>query len=187
MYLLFFLLRDGVVVAQGLRDAIPLAPAAKERLLERFTTVVRATVKGNILVAIVQGGLGGLAFWVLGVHAPILWGVVMAFLSLLPAIGAALIWGPVSIYLLATGQIWQGIALIVFCAVVIGLIDNVLRPILVGKDTKLPDYVVLISTLGGLAVIGLNGFVIGPLIAAMFVSGWKILATEHGRIDAALD
>ena len=144
-------------------------------------------MKGNILVAIVQGTLGGLAFWVLGVHAPILWGVVMAFLSLLPAIGAALIWGPVAFYLLATGQIWQGIALIVFCSVVIGLIDNVLRPILVGKDTKLPDYVVLISTLGGLAVIGLNGFVIGPLIAAMFVSGWKLLATEHGRIDAADD
>ena len=108
MYLLFFLLRDGAAVARDIRAAIPLAPAAKARLLERFTTVIRATVKGNVLVAAAQGALGGLAFWVLGVHAPMLWAVVMAFLSLLPAVGAALIWGPVALYLLAIGQVWQG-------------------------------------------------------------------------------
>jgi len=107
----------------------------------------------------------------------------MAFLSLLPAVGAALIWAPVALYLLATGQIWQGVGLIAFGVFVIGLIDNVLRPILVGKDTQLPDYVVLISTIGGLAAIGLNGFVIGPLIAAMFVSAWQLLAAE--RVKAA--
>ncbi len=99
-----------------------------------------------------------------------LWAVVMAFLSLLPAVDAALIWAPVALYLLATGQVWQGVGLIAFGVFVIGLIDNVLRPILVGKDTQLPDYVVLISTIGRLAAIGLNGFVIGPVIAAMFVS-----------------
>ena len=181
MYVLFFLLRDGDEVAHDIREAIPLATPAKERLLERFTTVVRATVKGNVLVAAAQGALGGLAFWALGVHAPILWAVVMGFLSLLPAVGAALIWAPVAIYLLAVGHIWQGIALIAFGTFVIGLIDNVLRPILVGKDTQLPDYVVLVSTLGGLAVIGLNGFVIGPLIAAMFVAAWQLLASEHSR------
>ena len=181
MYLLFFLLRDGAGVARDIRAAIPLAPQAKALLLERFTTVIRATVKGNILVAAAQGALGGLAFWVLGVHAPMLWAVVMAFLSLLPAVGAALIWGPVALYLLATGQVWQGLGLIAFGVFVIGLIDNVLRPILVGKDTQLPDYVVLISTVGGLAVFGLNGFVIGPLIAAMFVSAWQLLAAERGK------
>jgi predicted PurR-regulated permease PerM len=179
MYLLFFLLRDGSAVAQSIRAAIPLDPPVKARLLERFTTVIRATVKGNVLVAAAQGALGGLAFWTLGVHAPMLWAVVMAFLSLLPAVGAALIWGPVSLYLLATGQVWQGFGLIAFGVFVIGLIDNVLRPILVGKDTQLPDYVVLISTVGGLAVIGINGFVIGPLIAAMFFSAWQILAAER--------
>ena len=179
MYLLFFLLRDGAGVARDIRAAIPLAPQAKALLLERFTTVIRATVKGNILVAAAQGALGGLAFWVLGVHAPMLWAVVMAFLSLLPAVGAALIWFPVALYLLATGQVWQGVGLILFGVFVIGLIDNVLRPILVGKDTQLPDYVVLISTVGGLAVFGLNGFVIGPVIAAMFVSAWQLLAAER--------
>ena len=162
MYLLFFLLRDGAAVA---RD-------------------IRATVKGNILVAAAQGALGGLAFWALGVHAPLLWGVIMAFLSLLPAVGAALIWGPVALYLLATGQLWQGFGLIAFGVLVIGLIDNVLRPILVGKDTQMPDYVVLISTVGGLALIGINGFVIGPLIAAMFMTAWQILAAERAGAHA---
>jgi predicted PurR-regulated permease PerM len=179
MYLLFFLLRDGSAVARAIRATIPLEPSVKARLLERFTTVIRATVKGNVLVAAAQGALGGLAFWTLGVHAPMLWAVVMAFLSLLPAVGAALIWGPVALYLLATGQLWQGFGLIAFGVFVIGLIDNVLRPILVGKDTQLPDYVVLISTVGGLAVIGINGFVIGPLIAAMFFSAWQLLAAER--------
>jgi predicted PurR-regulated permease PerM len=183
MYLLFFLLRDGAAVAREIRAAIPLEAPVKARLLERFTTVIRATVKGNVLVAVAQGALGGLAFWALGVHAPMLWAVVMAFLSLLPAIGAALIWGPVALYLLAIGQVWQGIGLIAFGVLVIGLIDNVLRPILVGKDTQLPDYVVLISTIGGLALIGINGFVIGPLIAAMFVAAWQIVAAERAEAD----
>ena len=163
----------------AIRAAIPLAPTVKARLLERFTTVIRATVKGNVLVAAAQGALGGVAFWVLGIHAPMLWAVVMAFLSLLPAVGAALIWGPVALYLIAIGQLWQGLGLIAFGVFVIGLIDNVLRPILVGKDTQLPDYVVLISTVGGMALVGLNGFVIGPLIAAMFVAGWQLLTAER--------
>jgi predicted PurR-regulated permease PerM len=181
MYLLFFLLRDGVGVARDIRAAIPLAPEPKAMLLERFTTVIRATVKGNILVAAAQGALGGIAFWVLGVHAPMLWGVVMAFLSLLPAVGAALIWVPVALYLLATGQVWQGFGLIAFGVFVIGLIDNVLRPILVGKDTALPDYVVLIATVGGLSLFGLNGFVIGPVIVAMFFAAWQLLTAEQAR------
>jgi predicted PurR-regulated permease PerM len=181
MYLLFFLLRDGVGVARDVRAAIPLAPEPKALLLERFTTVIRATVKGNILVAAAQGALGGIAFWVLGVHAPMLWGVVMAFLSLLPAVGAALIWVPLALYLLATGQVWQGVGLIAFGVFVIGLIDNVLRPILVGKDTAMPDYVVLIATVGGLSLFGLNGFVIGPVIVAMFMAAWQLLAAERLR------
>jgi predicted PurR-regulated permease PerM len=184
LYLLFFLLRDGVELTRDIRAAIPLAPAAKERVLERFTTVIRATVRGNVLVAAVQGALGGLAFWFLGIHAAMLWAVIMAFLSLLPAVGAALIWAPVAVYLLAVGEVWQGIGLTLFCVVVIGLIDNGLRPILVGKDTKLPDYVVLISTIGGIAVIGINGFVVGPLLAAMFVAVWQLLAAERAEASA---
>ncbi|MGE0800488.1 MAG: AI-2E family transporter [Lautropia sp.] len=178
LYLLFFLLRDGGSLATTISRAIPLADQQKRTLLGKFATVIRATVKGNIAVAATQGLLGGLILWALGIQGALLWGVLMAFLSLLPAVGAGLIWGPVAIYFLATGAIWQGIVLIAFGVFVIGLVDNILRPILVGKDTKMPDYVVLISTLGGLALFGLNGFVIGPLIAAMFIAAWDLFAAS---------
>jgi predicted PurR-regulated permease PerM len=179
LYLLFFLMRDGRSLAETVKEAVPLRPDQKSALFTRFADVVRATVKGGILVAIAQGALGGLAFWFLGVHAALLWAVLMAFLSLLPAVGAGLVWGPVAIYFLATGAIWQGLGLIAYGVLVIGLVDNLLRPFLIGKDTRLPDYVVLISTLGGIDVFGLNGFVLGPLIAAIFMVSWEIFVASR--------
>ncbi len=174
LYLAFFLIRDGDSVARAVRRALPLAPEHKQALVAKFTTVIRATVKGNLLVAAIQGALGGIAFWFLGVGGAVLWGVVMAFLSLLPAIGAGLVWLPVALYFLLTGALWQGIVLIAYGVLVIGLVDNVLRPMLVGKDTRMPDYLVMITTVGGMAVFGINGFVLGPLIAAMFIAVWEI-------------
>jgi predicted PurR-regulated permease PerM len=182
LYLLFFLLRDGDGLSRRIRDAIPLRAEQKRDLFNKFTAVIRATVKGNIVVALVQGALGGLIFWLLGVHAAVLWGALMAVLSLLPAVGSALVWLPVAIYFLVTGAIWQGVVLIAFGVLVIGLVDNVLRPILVGKDTKIPDYVVLVATLGGMAIFGLNGFVIGPVIAAMFMAAWDIFSNSRSPI-----
>jgi predicted PurR-regulated permease PerM len=179
LYLLFFLLRDGQSLASRVRTAIPLSLKYKQRLFTNFTTVIRATVKGNVLVAAAQGALGGLIFWFLGVQAPLLWAVVMAFLSLLPAIGAAVVWAPVAIYLLVTGAVWEGVVLIAFGVLVIGLVDNLLRPVLVGKDTKMPDYLVLLSTLGGMALFGLNGFVIGPVVAALFIACWDLFVTTE--------
>lgn len=178
LYLLFFLLRDGSIVSARLRGAIPLSDTHKLHLLRKFTTVIRATVKGNIAVAAAQGALGGVIFYILGIQGPVLWGVVMAFLSLLPAIGAGLVWGPVAVYFLVSGELWQGVALALYGVLVIGMVDNVMRPLLVGKDTKLPDYVVLISTLGGMALFGLNGFVIGPLIAALFIASWDLFSSD---------
>lgn len=174
LYLLFFLLRDGSSLTRRIRDAIPLRASQRDELLQKFAVVVRATVKGSILVAILQGALGGLIFWVLGIHAPVLWAVVMAFFALVPAVGASIVWLPVALYLLISGAVWQAIILVAFGTLVIGLVDNLLRPILVGKSTRMPDYVVLISTLGGISVAGLNGFVIGPMIAAMFIAVWDI-------------
>ena len=185
LYLLFFLLRDGGALAERIKEAIPLQNDQKVAFFARFADVIRATVKGGILVAIAQGTLGGIAFWFLGIHAALLWAVLMAFLSLLPAIGAGLVWGPVAIYFLAIGAIWQGIGLILYGMLVIGLVDNLLRPFLVGKDSKLPDYVVLISTLGGIDVFGLNGFVIGPLIAAMFMVSWEIFSASRQTEQAS--
>ena len=176
LYLLFFLLRDGRALAARIREAIPLDAEHKDQLAQKFTTVIRATVKGNIVVAASQGALGGLIFWLLDIQGPVMWGVLMAFLSLLPAVGASLIWGPVAIYFLATGATGQAAILTAYGIGVIGLVDNLLRPLLVGKDTKMPDYVVLISTLGGMALFGLTGFVIGPVIAALFMATWGLFA-----------
>jgi predicted PurR-regulated permease PerM len=183
LYLLFFLLRDGSALSKRIQDALPLRAEQERELFRKFATVIRATIKGSILVAALQGALGGLIFWLLGLHAPVLWGVVMGLLALLPALGAALVWVPAAIYLLATGSIWEGIVLLAFGAFVIGLVDNILRPLLVGKDTKMPDYVVLISTLGGLATFGLNGFVVGPVIAAMFIAAWDIFTESSTAQD----
>jgi predicted PurR-regulated permease PerM len=185
LYLLFFLLRDGDDLLKRIKAAIPLHPEQQRTLFSRFTGVIRATVKGNLVVAVVQGALGGLIFWLLDIHAPALWAALMAVLSLLPAIGAAVVWLPVALYFLITGATWQGVVLTAYGVLVIGLVDNVLRPILVGKDTRMPDYLVLISTLGGLAVFGVNGFVIGPVIAAMFIAVWGMFATSRSgvRVD----
>ena len=187
LYLLFFFLRDGMALSARIKHAIPLAREHTEDLLAKFATVVRATVKGSVVVAMVQGALGGVAFWALGIKGAVFWGVVMAILSLLPAVGAALVWAPVAIYLVSTGSVWQGLALTAWGLVVIGLSDNVLRPILVGKDTKLPDYVVLVSTLGGMSLFGLTGFVIGPTIAALFFAVWELFVQMREEDDAAGD
>ncbi len=176
LYVVFFLFRDGERITRGIARSIPLQPQHTHRLLTQFATVVRATVKGNIVVAMVQGALGGMAFAVLGVPGAVLWGAVMALLSLLPAVGAVLVWAPVAAYFFFTGELVKAIGLTVWGALVIGLVDNVLRPILVGKDTRMPDYLVLVATLGGIVVFGLNGFVIGPVIAAVFLVSWDMLA-----------
>ncbi|MBU2885315.1 AI-2E family transporter [Gilvimarinus agarilyticus] len=178
LYLTFFFLRDGNNIKELMVRALPMGDTRERLLFAKFAEVTRATVKGNLVVAMTQGALGGVIFWILGIPAALLWAVVMAFASLLPAIGAAIIWGPVAIYLLATGSYIQGIILVGFGAGVIGLVDNLLRPILVGRDTKLPDYIVLLSTLGGMALFGINGFVIGPLIAALFIAFWGIFMRE---------
>lgn len=174
LYLAFFLLRDGPYLSARVVDAVPLQSTHRRALAEKFIAVVRATIKGNMIVAIVQGGLGGLIFWGLGIGGALLWAVAMAFFSLLPAVGTGLVWVPVAIYLFATGAVVKG-GILVFCGLfVIGMVDNVLRPILVGRDTRMPDYVVLISTLGGLELFGLSGFIIGPVIAALFMAVWEI-------------
>lgn len=179
LYLLFFLFRDGEQLARSVGRAIPLHAQHTSRLLTQFATVVRATVKGNIVVALVQGALGAIAFGVLGLPGAVLWGTVMAVLSLLPAVGAGLVWGPVAIYFFATGEVVKGFGLVAWGVIVIGLVDNFLRPILVGRDTRMPDYLILIATLGGIVVFGLNGFVIGPVIAAMFLVSWDMLAAAR--------
>ena len=183
LYLLFFLLKDGPYLVRLILESLPLSNHVKQHLFAKFAA--RATVKGTVAVALAQGALGGLAFWIVGIDGSILWGALMAFLSLIPAVGSAIIWVPAAIYLFATGQLWQGAFIVGFFVIIVGLVDNILRPLLVGKDTKMPDYLILITTIGGMEIYGINGFVIGPLIAALFIACWNLLSgRDHaGNID----
>ena len=178
LYLLFFLLRDGRALTERINAAIPLAKTDKQSLLATFVAVIRATVKGGVVMAVIQGSLGGAVLGGLGIAAPVLWGVVFGLLSMLPAVGAGLLWVPVALYFLVTGAFGKALLLTLFGSVVLTVIDNVVRPLLVGRDTHLPGYLVLISTLGGVAVFGLNGAVIGPVVAAMFVATWTLSSPE---------
>lgn len=179
LYFLFFFFRDGDRIIRVVIRALPMGDEREERLFKKFAQVSRAIIKGTLVVAAVQGTIGGVLFLLVGIKAAAFWGVIMALLSLVPALGAALVWVPAAIFLLASGKIWQAIVLIVGGALVIGLADNVLRPILVGRDTKMPDYLVLLATLGGLNVFGLAGFVVGPIVAALFLVMWEMFAEEY--------
>lgn len=179
LYVLFFLFRDGTGLAIVIRDASPLSSRHTDRLMAKFIEVVKATVKGNVIIAAIQGTIGGVTFWLLGIQGALLWGVVMGVLSLLPAVGTFLVWAPVAFYMLLTGDYARGVILFAVGVLVISMIDNLLRPSLVGKGLRLPDYVVLVATLGGLTLFGINGFVIGPLIAALFVAVWSVFPGER--------
>ena len=179
LYLLFFVLRDGHVIMQHLHRAIPLQYDQERQLFSKFAEVSRATIKGTLAVALVQGFLGGLIFAILGIQGAVFWGVVMVILSILPAVGAGLVWGPVAIYLFVSGDWVNGPILLAYGVLVIGLVDNLLRPILVGRDTKMPDYLILFSTLGGLTLVGITGFVLGPVIAALFLVVWRMYEEEY--------
>jgi predicted PurR-regulated permease PerM len=182
LYLLFFFLRDGAALLERIIGVLPIGDDRERRLFQKFAEVSRATIKGTIVIGLVQGLLGGLIFWALGIEAAALWGVVMAVLSFLPAVGAALVWVPAAALLVATGRVGEGVALLVFGTVIISLADNVLRPLLVGRDTEMPDYVVLVTTLGGLTFFGLSGVVVGPLIGALFLTVWDMFGQEYASI-----
>lgn len=181
LYVLFFFIRDGERILQRIIRALPLGDDRERKMLTKFAEVSRATMKGTLVIAIVQGGIGGITFALLGIEASIFWGVVMGVFSLLPAIGPAIVWIPAAVILIALGSVWKAVVIVLVGAFVIGLIDNLLRPILVGRDTELPDYVVLLSTLGGLTVFGLAGVVAGPLIAALFLVVWEMFTQEHAE------
>jgi len=178
-YILFFLLRDGQQLKRKLISLIPIGDRIETELFERFSSVTRATVKGGLIVAVIQGSMGGLLFWLVDIPAAFLWGMLMIVLSLLP-IGSTLIWGPAAIILFLQGQTLKAVILLAAGVLAIGMIDNFLRPRLIGNDIKMSDYLVLVSTLGGLAWFSLTGFILGPIIAALFVTCWEILG-KYGQ------
>ncbi len=183
LYLTFFLLRDGDTLAQKIETAIPLHAEQRHSLLAKFIVVIRATINGTGVVAILQGAIGGFIFYMLDIPGALLWGVLMGFLSLIPAIGTGLVWAPVAIYLMVTGSLFDGVILALCGIFIISMVDNVVRPILVGRETRIPDYIVLITTLSGLQLFGFNGIIIGPLLAAAFLAVWHIFVETRGGGD----
>lgn len=174
LYTMFFFLMDGDKLIRKILYYLPLKSSDENRMLEKFTSVTRATLKGTLIIGLLQGGLAGLAFAVVGIPSSVFWGAIMAVLSIIPGIGSALVWLPAAIILVINGEVASGIGLGVFCAVVVGSLDNVLRPILVGKDTKMHELMIFFSTLGGIMMFGIVGIFIGPLIASLFVAIWDI-------------
>ena len=174
LYAMFFFLKDGRGVLHKVLYYLPLSDEDERRMLDRFVSVTRAMVKGTFLIGIVQGALAGLAFWVVGIPSAAFWGTVMAVLSIVPGIGSALVWLPAAIYLLAAGQVVAGVGLILWCGLVVGTLDNLMRPWLVGRDTRMPDLMILLGTLGGLIAFGMAGVLIGPIVAALFITVWEL-------------
>ncbi len=174
IYALFFFLLTGREAGRKAISLIPMTTKDRNLLAERALSTIRATVKGSFLIALVQGALTGLGLFVAGVPGAIFWGAVAALLSIIPMVGPPLIWVPSAIWLLATGQVIPAIGLAIWGSVVISTSDNILRPILVGKDAKMSDLMVLLSTLGGLTLFGAVGIILGPVIAALFLSVWFI-------------
>lgn len=170
LYTLFYFFKDGEKILLRLMHLSPLGDTYEKMLYERFTSTARATLKGTLVVGLVQGALGGILFWITGIPAAFIWGLVMAIMSLLPAFGTAVVWLPAGLIMLALGNTWQGVTILVAGAFVIGLVDNLLRPPLVGKDTQMHPLLVLFSTLGGIALFGISGFIIGPVIASLYLA-----------------
>ena len=174
LYAMFFFLKDGPAVLNRILYYMPLSPEAENRLVQRFVSVTRATIKGTLVIGVVQGALAGAAFAVAGIPGSAFWATVMAVLSILPGIGIALVWVPATIYLLAIGKTAAGIGVALWCGVVAGTADNLLRPRLVGRDTQMPDLLILLATLGGLTLFGAVGILVGPIVAALFLTIWEI-------------
>ncbi len=179
IYAMFFFYTEGPGYLRTLLAYLPFNDADNERLIHRFVSVTRATVKGTLLIGVIQGTINGIGFAIVGLPAPVFWGAVMIVLSLIPVIGGALVWVPAAVVLVLTGHSLRALVLVLICGGVSGTIDNVLRPRFVGRDTRMPDLLVFVSTLGGLGLFGAVGFIVGPLVAALFLTLWEMLSVLY--------
>jgi predicted PurR-regulated permease PerM len=182
LYTMYFFLMDGEKLLEKILYYLPLQDHDEQQMLDRFTSVTRATLKGTAVIGILQGGLAGLAFWVVGIPSATFWAVIMVVLSIIPSVGTAVVWLPAVIILGLGGAIGKAAGLFIFCALVVGSLDNVLRPILVGKDTQMHELMIFFGTLGGIFMFGMVGVIIGPIIAALFVTIWEIYGQAFAGI-----
>jgi predicted PurR-regulated permease PerM len=182
VYAMFFFFKDGRAMIEKMLYYVPLSRPDKTRMLEQFTSITRATLKGTLLIGIIQGTLAGLGFWLAGIDGAAFWGTLMAILSILPAVGAPVVWVPAGIYLLISGRVVAGLVLMGWCAAVLAAVEYVVRPVLIGTDVKMPDLLVLVGTLGGLYLFGPIGFIVGPIVCGLFLTVWDIYGTTFRGI-----
>jgi len=182
LYAMFFFFRDGHKILERIFYYLPLSDEDESRMLTQFASITRATVKGTLVIGVIQGGLGGIAFWVAGIEGAALWGTIMTILSIVPGIGAPLVWVPFVIFLYVNGQYLTATLLLVWCGAVVTTIDNFLRPVLVGRDSEMPDLLILIGTLGGLFLFGPIGFIVGPIVCGLFLTVWDIYGATFREI-----
>lgn len=178
LYVVFFILNDGIHVRDRILKILPLGAIREKKLIQKFTSTTRATLKGTFLVAIIQGIAGGLLFWATGISAPFIWGLFMTILSIIPAVGPVFIWLPAGIILLLTGNIVQG-SIVLIGGGLISFSENILRPLLVGKDAEMPGFLILLSTFGGISLFGITGFIIGPIVTAFLIAIWHMFEEDN--------
>jgi len=182
LYAMFFFFRDGHKILERIFYYTPLSDEDETRMLSQLASITRETVKGTLVIGVIQGALAGIAFWVTGIEGAALWGTIMTILSIIPGIGAALVWVPAVIILFVTGQYLTATLLAAWCAAVVGTVDNFLRPVLVGRDAKMPDLLILIGTLGGLFLFGPIGFIVGPIVCGLFLTVWDIYGATFREV-----
>ena len=184
IFTIFFLFKDGPGFLTRVKDYMPFSDEQKNRLATQVKDMIASTVYGGVVVAIIQGFLGGVAFYVIGIESPVLWGIAMSVMSFVPLLGTLSVWGPASIYLIAQGDYIHGISLILFGTFVISMVDNILKPLIIGSRTKMPTIVIFFTVLGGIKAFGIIGLIMGPLIMAVFVSVFEIF--RHVEDEASL-
>jgi predicted PurR-regulated permease PerM len=174
LYSLFYFLRDGESLIATVSHYIPVGKRHVNTFINQFLTTAKASLKFTFVIGGIQGFLGGLIFYITGIERALLWGVLMVGFSIVPAVGCSLIWIPAGIIMLFLGHVWQGVTILVFGAVVISSVDNLLRPIILGRDIEMHSLLIFLSTLGGIATLGFSGFVLGPVIASLFLASWRL-------------
>jgi len=177
-FTLFYFLIDGKKTLKKIMTLSPLKNDHDKLLIEKFISISRATLKGTMVIGVIQGLLGGVTFWIAGVPSPAIWGVVMVLFSIIPMIGSTLIWLPAGIIMLLIGNIWEGVFILAMGAGVISVVDNILRPKLVGQDTQMHPLLIFFATLGGISAFGLPGFIMGPIIVSLFMALSEIYSIE---------
>lgn len=170
LYTLFFFLRDGRYLVDKLLHLSPIGDEYEIKFLERFTSTIKATLKGTFIIGGLQGLIGTILFAATGVQGALIWGIFMTLSSLIPGIGSFAVWGPVGLIMLGLGNVWEGLTILGVGAFVISIVDNILRPPLVGRDTQMHPLIILFATLGGIILFGISGFIIGPILAGLFLS-----------------